>query len=71
MPLTPEANLCRYISLIQRASPCLDSLDKFLGLDIIHAMDTRNTISVVRMSAIVPIYTLFSPLIDKRNTPNG
>lgn len=42
MPLTPDANLNRQSD----SSTTQNLLDQFLGLDIVHAMDTSNTVTV-------------------------
>ena len=47
MPFTPDANLI-IVRFFGRSNTMatLDVLDKLLGLDIAHAMNTGNTISV-------------------------
>lgn len=50
MPFTPEANLSTISHLFQESILFNDSLNKFLGLDIVHAMNTRNTITVTYQS---------------------
>ena len=45
MPLTPEANLTS-VSPNFIIYSAIDVLDKFLSLDVVHAMNTRDTISV-------------------------
>ena len=45
MPLTPEENLI-VVSKGMRVASNFDVLDQLLGLDIAHAMDTGNTITI-------------------------
>ena len=46
MPLTPEANL-RGLAQGRRNTLEPDVLDKLLGLDIVHSMNTGNTITII------------------------
>ena len=50
MPFTPEANLanCKYFRLIQGRFS--DILNKLLGLNVAHAMDTSNTVTISNRS---------------------
>ena len=46
MPLTPEANLRRVVSLTRPVKYEVYPLDKLLGLDIVHPMNTSDTIAI-------------------------
>ena len=50
MPLTPDANLCIGLVLERSVSGELKIaeilLDELLGLDVAHAMDTGNTVTI-------------------------
>ena len=48
MPLTPDANLAvvRFFEPNANRAAALNVLDEFFGLDVAHAMDTSNTITV-------------------------
>jgi len=54
MPLTPEANLyyllvCRSKKVTDNNCDC-DVLDELLGLDVVHAVDTGNTVTEFHVS---------------------
>ena len=46
MPLTPEANLSRYEYLLPHARRSLHLLNKLFSLNVVHAVDTSNTVSI-------------------------
>lgn len=51
MPLTPEANLSESEYIYQCVGG-LDSLDQFFGLDIVHSVDSSNSITLVQSRSV-------------------
>jgi hypothetical protein len=75
MPLTPEANLFQMLvadisSKLGVICDC-DVLDELLSLDVVHAVDTGDTVTAVPVSPCCPLLYLLTLLLRTRRRGHG